>query len=71
MDVLGALLFQIFVLEKLFACQDLRKVSFLIESRRNVVPCKYQKVFFKKQDRLGPRRGPQSVFLTFINLFLF
>ena len=25
MDVLGALLFQIFVLEKLFACQDRRK----------------------------------------------
>ena len=71
--VLGTLLFQIFALENLFACRDRRNWSSVpIESQRNVVPCRYQSVFFfKKHDRLGPRRGPQSVFLTFINLFLF
>lgn len=71
--VLGTLLFQIFALENLFACQDRRKWSSVPDRKpeeRSSLQIS-ERFFFKKHDRLGPRRGPQSVFLTFMNLFLF
>ena len=71
--VIEALLFQLLALESLFLRCDRRKWSRFPDwtPEERISLWISESSFFEKQDRLSPHRGPQSVFPTFIELFLF
>ena len=71
--VFVARFFQLLALESLFLRRDRRKWSRFPDWKpEERISLKISEgFFFEKQNRLSPRRGPQSVFPTFIELFLF
>lgn len=71
--VIETLLSLLLALESLFLRCDRRKWSCFPDwkSEERISLQISEGFFFEKQNRLSPHRGPQSVFPTFIELFLF